>query len=617
MSEETANIDVEEKVAHLPFSPGIYMFKDKKDRILYVGKAKRLRHRVQSYFHKSGGHDGRIRVMIKKIADLEVIVTDSESEALILENNLIKKHRPRYNVLLKDDKSYPYICVTKAERPRVFPTRTVIEDGSKYYGPYDSVMHMKRMLETIRKAFGLCTCAVSRKTINRAKGAPKWHSCFDDYLESCTGDWDLEVYNETIDKVERMLNGRTSALISDLKEEMTIASDAHAFEEAARIRDSLQAVQKYSKKMKMVTDKKVDRDLFAIRVDEEIAEACGVLLKVREGKLISKFHRFLKNIKHLEKGDILQTFVEDYYTGQYAGGVPDEVYISHEMTNDAPLRQYLQEQRGKKVKLHRPQRGHKAKMIRMADSNAKLLLGERKLEKEKAARKRIPHSVKELKEQLRLERLPRRIECFDNSNLQGSDPVAAMVSFVDARTRKSEYRRFHIKTVEGPDDFASMNEVLRRRYRGVMRKKTDIPDLIVVDGGKGQLSSAVAALKEIGFYKECEIISLAERLEEVFVPNRSKPIMIPKTSSALKLLQRVRDEAHRFAVDFHRKKRSERTIKTELTQIKGIGEKTAQKLLSKFGSVKKVQNSELGRLQHEIGEKMGQRVYQYFRGNNE
>jgi excinuclease ABC subunit C len=442
MSTDSAEIDVKDKVDHLPLSPGVYIFKDKKGRELYIGKAKRLRNRVRSYFQDSGGHDGRIRVMIKKIDDLDVIVTDSEAEALILENNLIKKHQPRYNVMYRDDKTYPYICITNEERPRVFSTRTVIKDGSKYFGPYDSVGHMKRMMETIRKAFDLCTCAVARKTVDRTKGPPKWHSCFDDYLESCSGDWGLEEYQETIKKVERMLNGRTEALIRDLKEEMSIASDALAFEQAARIRDSLKAVQKYSKKMKMVASKQVDRDLFALRVDKEISEACGVLFKVREGKLISKFHRFLKNIDHLEKGEMLQSFVEDYYTGSQEFGsdtIPDEVYVSHDLKNDEPLYQYLTEQRGKQVRIHRPQRGEKAKMIRMALSNAKLMLGERKLEKEKAARKRIPHSVRELKEQLDLDRLPRRIECFDNSNLQGSDPVASMVCFVDARTRKSEY----------------------------------------------------------------------------------------------------------------------------------------------------------------------------------
>jgi excinuclease ABC subunit C len=612
-SEQTTGNNVKEKVDHLPFSPGVYMFKDSGNRLLYVGKAKRLRNRVRSYFQDSRGHDGRIKLMVRKIEDLEVIVTDSEAEALILENNLIKKHHPRYNILYRDDKSYPYICITNDERPRVFATRTIINDGSKYFGPYDSVVHMKRMLETIRKAFDLCTCAVSRKNINRTKGMPKWHSCFDDYLESCSGDWDFEEYRETVDKVERMLNGRTSALIRDLKEEMEIASQVLEFEKAAKLRDSMEAVVRYSENMKMVADKKVDRDLFAVWVDEEISEACGVLFKIREGKLIGKFHRFLKNIEHLEKGEMLQSFVEDYYTGQYSEAIPDEVYVSVDLPDDEPLAQYLWQQRGKIVPIHRPQRGEKAQMVRMAISNAKLWLGQRRLEKEKEKQERIPHSVKELKEHLNLQRLPRRIECFDNSNFQGTDPVASMVSFVDARPRKSQYKRFHIKTVEGPDDFASMKEILTRRYKRVMSEKQQIPDLIVVDGGKGQLSSAVEALKEIGFYGECEIIGLAKRLEEVFLPDRTDAMMIPKKSSALKLLQKARDEAHRFAITFHRKKRAKRTVKSELTQIKGVGDKTSQKLLNTFGSVKAIRETSLEKLQEEIGNSLGEKVFNYFK----
>jgi len=615
MSSPSPDIDVEKKVEHLPQSPGVYMFKDSGGRLLYIGKAKRLRNRVRSYFQESGGHDGRIRVMIGKIDDLEVFITDSEAEALILENNLIKKHHPRYNIMYRDDKSYPYICITDDERPRVFATRTVINDGSKYYGPYDSVTHMKRMLETIRKTFDLCTCAVSRKNIDRTKSVPKWHSCFDDYLESCSGDWDLEEYQATIDKVERMLNGRTNGLMRSIKEEMQIASDALEFEQAARLRDSHESLKKYSRKMKMVADKKVDRDVFAISVDKDIAEACGVLFRVREGKLISKFHRFLKNIEHLKKGEMLQSFVEDYYTGSKelgTGSIPDEVYVSDELANDEPLAQYLEQERGKIVRIHKPQRGQKAQMVRMSISNAKLLLGQRKLEKEKAERAHIPHSVRELKEHLNLHRLPRRIECFDNSNIQGSDPVASMVCFVDAKPRKSSYKRFHIKTVEGPDDFASMREVVRRRYKRVMQEGQQIPDLIVVDGGKGQLSSAVNALKEIGFYGECEIVGLAKRLDEVFVPGRSEPYMIPKTSSALKLIQNVRDEAHRFAINFHRNKRSKRTLKTELTDIEGIGTKTAQKLLNVFGSVKNIKKVDEQQLQKAIGEKTGSEVFTYF-----
>ncbi len=613
MSEENQGIDLSEKVANLPLSPGVYIYRDKGGSVLYVGKAKKLRNRVRSYFQDSRPTDGRIKTMVSKIDDLEVVVTDSEAEALILENNFIKQYQPRYNIMYRDDKSYPYICVTQDTKPRVYPTRTIIKDGSKYYGPYDSVTNMKRMLETIRKAFDLCTCAVSIKNIDKTRGIPKWHSCFDDYLENCSGDWDDERYQETIKKVERLLNGHSEALIRDIKEEMQIASDALAFEEAAKLRDSLVAVERYSQKMKMVDEKKVDRDVFGMSIAEDIGEACGVLFKVREGKLIGKFHRFLKNIEGLEIGDLLQSFVEDYYTGQYTAAIPDEVYLSHAITDDEPLVDYLYQERGKKVPVHVPQIGEKAQLIKMTNANARLHLNERRLEKEKAERDRIPHAVKELKEHLKLQRLPRRIECFDNSNLQGTDPVASMVSFVDAKPRKSEYKRFHIKTVEGPDDFASMKEILTRRYSAVMKDGLQIPDLIVVDGGKGQLSSAVEALKEIGFYGECEIIGLAKRLEEVFVPNRSEPYMIPKKSTALKLLQQARDEAHRFAITFHRKKRAKRTFVTELTEIEGVGAKTSKKLLTELGSVKEIKKASKKRLIELTGNKLGEKIYNYFR----
>ncbi|HAH52660.1 MAG TPA: excinuclease ABC subunit C [Balneola sp.] len=612
MSNPKINIEVSEKVANLPLLPGVYIYRDKSGSVLYVGKAKKLRNRVRSYFQESRNVDGRIKTMVSKIDDLEVVVTDSEAEALILENNFIKQYQPRYNIMYRDDKSYPYICITKDDKPRVFPTRTIVKDGSKYYGPYDSVINMKRMLETIRKAFDLCTCAVSIKNIDRTRGIPKWHSCFDDYLENCSGDWDNERYNVVVSKVERLLNGQTEMLIRELKEEMEIASSALAFEEAAKLRDSLIAVERYSKKMKMVADKKVDRDVFALTIDQELSEACGVLFKVREGKLIGKFHRFLKNIDGLSEGVLLQSFVEDYYTGQYTAAIPDEVYISKEMEDDEALVQYLYQEKGKKVPVHVPQIGEKAQLIKMAKANAKLHLNERRLEKEKAERDRIPHAVKELKEHLGLQRLPRRIECFDNSNLQGSDPVASMVCFVDAKPRKSEYKRFNIKTVVGPDDFASMKEILTRRYTAVMKDGLHIPDLIIVDGGKGQLSSAVEALKEIGFYGECEIIGLAKRLEEVFLPGKSESIMIPKKSTALKLIQQVRDEAHRFAITFHRQKRSKRILITELTDIEGVGQKTSQSLLKEFGSVKQIKQAELDEIQKVVGKKNGEKVYNHF-----
>ena len=611
------SITVKEKVDNLPLSPGVYQFKDSRGNHLYVGKAKKLRNRVRSYFQDSRQHDGRLKVMISKIDDVEVIVTDSESEALILENNLIKKHQPRYNIMYRDDKSYPYICITDDTRPRVYPTRTVVRDGSKYFGPYDHVGHMRRMLETIRKTFNLCTCAVSPKMIDKSRGAPKWHSCFDDYLENCSGDWPAEEYQNAIEKVERLLTGKTEDLIREIKEEMQIASDALAFEEAAKLRDSMESLEKYNKKMKIVDSKQVDRDIFAVEVDDELMEACGVLFKVREGKLIGKFHRFLKNISETTREIMIQSFVEDYYTGQFAGAIPDEVYISEEMEDSEPLAEYLWEQHEKKVPIKVPKIGEKKHLINMAISNAKLNLGQRKLEKQKYEKERIPQSVKDLKEYLHLQRLPRRIECFDNSNTQGTDPVASMVCFVDSKPRKSEYKRFKIKTVTGADDFASMKEIVKRRYKRVKKEKLQPPDLILIDGGKGQLNAAVQGLREIGFEGQCEIAGIAKRLEEIFVPGKSAPYMIPKKSSALKLLQRARDEAHRFAINYHRDKRSKRTVKTELTEIDGIGKKTATDLIKIFGSVKQVKNSGKQQLQEAIGKKKGEQVYLYYNKNGD
>lgn len=608
------SVSLEDKISHLPAAPGIYQFKDNKGSFLYVGKAKRLRNRVRSYFQDSANHDGRIRVMIKKISDIEVIVTDSEAEALILENTLIKRHQPRYNIMYRDDKSYPYVCVTRGNKPRVYPTRNVLKDGSTYYGPYDHVGHLRRLLETIRKTFDLCTCAVSPSMIDKSRGIPKWHSCFDDYLKNCSGDWDPERYHISIEKVEKLLSGKTEGLMKEIREEMEIASKALAFEEAAKLRDSLLSIQKYNQKMKIVDAKMINRDLFAIEPDFDMGEACGVLFKIREGKLVGKYHRFLKNIDGLGLDVMMQSYVEDYYTDSGSGGagiIPDEVYISHEMEDDEPLSQYLWERQGKKVLIHVPKIGEKKQLIQMAVSNARLKLGERRIEKEKADKERIPRSIKDLQEYLHLKRVPRRIECFDNSNTQGSDPVASMVLFADGKPKKSEYKRFMIKTVMGSDDFASMKEVIKRRYSRLKREKKQPPDLILVDGGKGQLNAALQGLLEIGYQHNCDVAGLAKRLEEVFLPGKTDPVMIPKTSPALKLIQMARDEAHRFAVTFHRKKRSRRTLKTELTNAPGIGEKRAQQLLKHFGSVKKIKKCNLETLQQFLGIKTGTALYEY------
>lgn len=599
---------------NLPAQPGVYIYRDANRAVLYVGKAKRLRNRVRSYFQDSRNHDGRIRIMISKIEDIELIVTDSESEALILENTLIKEHAPRYNVMYRDDKSYPYICMTAGERPRIFPTRSVIRDGSRYWGPYDNVMAMKAMLETIRKTFGLCTCACTSRNIDRTRGLPKWGSCFEDYFDDCSVNLPVDVYNDITSKVVRLLNGRTSELVRDLKEEMHLAAEAMAFEDAAKLRDGIAGLERFSQKMKVVAGEPINRDVFALYIDREDNTACGVLLRIREGKLIGKVSRIIRNIDVSTEPLLMQGFVEDYYTSDLSGELPDEVYLSHELEDDGPIFDYLRQQQGRRVPMTVPQIGEKAQLVRMAEQNARIQLKEHQLLRQKQEEARIPHSVQTLKNDLFLPVMPRRIECFDNSNLQGTDPVASMVSFVDGQPRKSEYKRFMIKTVVGPDDFASMREIIMRRY-GKLDPETDtLPDLVVIDGGKGQLSSAVEALHAIGMYGRFPVIGLAKRLEEVFFPGDTQSIIIPKTSASLKLLQRVRDEAHRFAITFHREKRSKRTIASELDSIPGVGPRTREKLIRHFGSVKKIREAFAEDLEEVVGKASARKIRDHYDG---
>ncbi len=606
------NDQLAQKLENLPMQPGVYIYRDATGSVLYVGKAKRLKNRVRSYFQDSRNHDGRIRIMISKIEDLEIIVTDSESEALILENTLIKEHAPRYNVMYRDDKSYPYICMTASERPRIFPTRSVIRDGSRYWGPYDNVMAMRAMLETIRKTFGLCTCACSSRSIDKTRGLPKWNSCFEDYFDDCSANLPLDVYKDIIVKVTRLLNGRTGELVRELKEEMHLAADAMAFEDAAKLRDGIAGLERFSQKMKVVSGEPINRDVFAIHIDREDNIACGVLFRIREGKLIGSLSRIIRNIDISDESAIMQGFVEDYYTSDLSGELPDEVYLSHEMEDDGPIFEYLRNLRGRKVPMTLPQIGEKAQLVRMAEQNAKIQLREHQLLRQKQEEARIPHSVSTLKADLFLPVMPRRIECFDNSNLQGTDAVASMVCFVDGQPRKSEYKRFNIKTVVGPDDFASMREIIMRRYGKHDPETGVLPDLVVVDGGKGQLSSAVEALHAIGMYGKFPIIGLAKRLEEVFFPGDTHSIIIPKTSASLKLLQRVRDEAHRFAITFHREKRRKRTIASELDDIPGVGPRTREKLIKHFGSVKKIREAFVEDLEDAVGKASARKIRDYY-----
>jgi excinuclease ABC subunit C len=610
----TENTLLAEKLANLPARPGVYQHKDAGGQVLYVGKAKSLRSRVRSYFQESRPRDGRLDIMVRKIADIEIIVTDTEAEALILENNLIKKLKPRYNINLRDDKTYPFICVKNEPFPRVFPTRRVQRDGSRYFGPYTDVKNMHLMLSTIRSLFKIRTCSLHLAPEPIAAG--KYQVCLQYHIKKCLGpcigEQSPESYAQTILQIEKLLNGHTRELIRLLEDEMQRLAVLMRFEDAAALRDQAVALKKYSEKQRMVSQDFVDRDVFALAVDREINTACGVLFKVREGTVVGRQHKYLRQIEDRTDEELMQALLEHYYTESTF--FPEEVLVSVLPTDLEPLEALLQLNRGKKVPVKAPERGDKAGLNRMVESNAQLLLDEYKLQKAQQEEGRIPHAVKTLQRDLHMTALPRHIECFDISHLSGTGTVASCVVFEDGRPKKSAYRTFKIRSAEGkPDDFASMHEVISRRYAKLLEENGPWPDLVVIDGGKGQLSSAAQALKEVDVYGKFTVVGLAKRLEEVFFPGDQESVMIPRTSASLQLLQRIRNEAHRFAVTFQRKQRTTGTLHSALHEIPGVGEKTARKLLKTFGSVKRVREATFDELAGVIGQKTGEKVFAFFK----
>ena len=530
--------------------------------------------------------------MISKIDDVELITTDTEVEALLLELNLIKELKPRYNVNLKDDKSYPYIVITNEPYPRVFPTRNKFSDGSRYFGPYTDVKTMKFALKTIRDIFMIRSCDynITAESIKKKK----YKLCLDYQIEKCEGPCEGLVsqkdYNEMINEVAKLLNGKTATLIRELSGKMDHFSSKMLFEKAGKLRDKISALSVYSSRQKMVDEEMIDKDVFAI--EKEDNDGCGMILKIRDGKVIGKTHYYFGNAREKPNEELLDKLITNYYTKTEF--IPEQIHLESEVESLSALKKWLSRRRGKKVNFIVPRIGEKAKLINMVKKNAKLMLGELKLTKLK--REFIAPSVDALKRDLRLSKLPRKIECFDISHIQGTDTVASLVSFYDGKPRKSEYRKYKLQRVMNdvgqPDDFLAIREVIHRRYKRIIEEKKALPDLIVIDGGKGQLSSAVKVLEDIGIKignGGQNIVGLAKKLEEVYLPGDSDPQTIPKTSSGLKFLQRIRDEAHRFAITFHRSLRDKRTLITELEEIVGIGEKTARKLLIKFDSVEVIQ----------------------------
>ena len=642
------DISLQEKLETLPTQPGVYQFKSASGEVLYVGKAINLRNRVRQYFQKSYHPDPRREKMVAKIQDVELIVTLTEVDALILETTLIKKFKPRYNIDLKDDKTYPYIVITNEPFPRVFATRKIIRDGSRYFGPYTDVKNMHASLKMVREIYKVRSC--NYRIDDEAVRKKKYKLCFDYHIKKCDGPceglFSHEQYNAMISEVAQIIKGKTASLVKVLEDKMHIASEELHFEQAAEIRDKIRQLQLYSEKQKIVDWEMIDRDLFAVARTGD--DACGVVFQIRDGKIIGRQHFYMTHVEERPEPEIVEHLMERYYLD--TEDLPKEIFLPVELESVATLRQWLSGRAGSieegEIVLTVPKIGEKAKLMGMCKKNAQFLLDVWLLKKAKAS-DYIPHSVKALQRDLRLPKLPRRIECFDISNIQGSDSVASMVMFVDAKPRKSEYRKFKIKSVEGPDDFASMREVIDRRYTRLLSEQAELPDLIMVDGGKGQLSSVVEVLSRLrllgekssgsdqtqnGSAKNVEdteadpeaapatnrlpskipVIGLAKRLEEVFVPESGDPQTIPRTSSGLKLLQQIRDEAHRFAITYHRSLRAKRTLQTELDLIAGVGKKRAKELLEVFGSVQGVKFATGEQLEEIVGQKVAAKIKEYF-----
>ncbi|MGH7604464.1 MAG: excinuclease ABC subunit UvrC [Gemmatimonadaceae bacterium] len=567
------------KLAHLPDGPGVYLWKGRDGSTLYVGKAKRLRSRVRSYFSNDQLESVKTRHLVGLIADLDTIVVPSEAHALILEANLIKEYRPRFNIALRDDKSYPYIKVTLQEPfPRVYVTRRLEDDGARYFGPYTDVGAMRRALNVVKRIFTVRSC-----NYDMPAQMPE-RPCLDYYIKRCKAPCILAQsqhdYRAMIDEVVLFLSGRPDEVVRRVKQRMDLASEQLDFERAAELRDALQHLEQMEEPTVVLEVEGGDRDVIGYARDGD--DACVTVLRIRSGKLLSREQRFLENIDGEEDADVMSVFLAGSYVGMQEKA--RQLLLPFDFPDRELIEQALPESR-----IQIPQRGPRRDLIALAEQNARHLLEELKLSSMEAE-ERAGDPVYELGRELGLQRLPRSLVCFDISTTQGTDTVGSCVWFENARPKRSEYRKFKVKTVEGTDDFASMHEVVRRYFDRRATDEKPLPDLIVIDGGKGQLSAAQAALIEIGLADRA-LISLAKREEEIFVWGRAEPLKLSRRSPALRLLQQARDEAHRFAVTYNRKRRSMRTVTSELLKVPGIGPVKRRQLLQEFGSVQGVRDA--------------------------
>lgn len=592
--------DLSNKVKAAPRKPGIYQYYDKDGKLLYIGKAKSLKNRVGSYFVSDNTKSGRIRLLVSKIRDIKYILTESEMDALLLENSLIKTHQPRYNVMLKDDKTYPWICIKNEPFPRIFKTRTLIKDGSEYYGPYASVSMMNTILDLIRKNYKLRTCAYLLSKDNIDKG--KFKICLEYHIGNCKAPCEnlqsKEAYDQNIAEIRNIIKGNVNVVKTELKEAIKKAAEELDFEEAQLLKIKLEAFQKYQSRSTVVSPTIHNVDVFSLLVDNDLAYVNYI--KVSNGAIIQGHTLELKKRLDESESELLEIAITEMRTR--FNSTSTEIVVP-----------FIPEFEMEGLSFHQPQRGDKRKLLELSERNAKYFMLERRKQQEKVDPERHTKRILEgIKKDMRLQELPVHIECFDNSNIQGSDPVAACVVFKNARPSKKEYRHFNIKTVVGPDDFASMEEVVFRRYKRLLAEDEPLPQLIVIDGGKGQLGSSLKALERLGLRGKIAIVGIAKRLEEIFYPGDKYPLFLDKTSETLKVMQHLRNEAHRFGITFHRNQRSKNSIQTELSSIEGIGEKSIQDLLRKFKSVKRVKEATLKELEEVVPLNRAQAVWGYF-----
>jgi len=588
------------QVALLPDKPGVYLMRDAAGKIIYVGKAVNLKNRVRSYFQLRG-LSPKTEALVARITQFETIVTATEMEALILECNLIKKHRPRYNISLRDDKSYPFVKVTLNEEfPRVYATRRVEKDGAKYYGPYASAGAMHETLALLRRLFPLRSC----RTMESRRPCLEFH--INRCMAPCAGLIDAVTYREMVKTVCLFLEGRSADVEKDLKRRMLAAADEMKFELAGRLRDQLAAVRQVVEKQNIVTGAG-DQDVLGLA--RSGGQSCVQVFFVRSGKMIGRDRFLLSGGEAESDGEVLAAFVKQYYNE--SSFIPREILTPATLPETELLSAWLSERKAAAVHLLTPQRGTKRELVQLACDNAAEALRQRSEREAGLAGKRSA-AVQELAERLGLATLPERIECFDISHIQGAETVASMVVFTGGEPDKSEYRHFKLKTVEGsPDDFASMQEVTLRRYR---EAKEPLPDLIVIDGGKGQLSSALEVIRGVGL-ADIPVIGLAKEFEQIFRENISEPLVLPRHSEALRLVQQIRDEAHRFAVSYHRKLRSKRNLVSVLDHVRGIGAKRRQALWKHFNTIERIRNASVEELTAAPGMNLpaAQAVFRFFR----